>query len=119
MTRPIWFALTVLAIASLTWAVGWWMVPIAAAALTVVRRRDPAAPVLAGIAGIVAWGAILLLVARQAPAGSVADAVGHAMGLGPTGLTVATLAYGGLLAGSAATLARALTVPPTTRGSQG
>lgn len=111
MTRPIWFGLTVSAMATLTWVVGWWMVPVVAGVLTLVRRGDPAAPGLAALAGVVAWGLLLALVARGAPAGSVAATVGQALGLGPTGLIAVTLAYGGLLAGSAAVLARALATP--------
>ena len=111
MTRPIWFLLTSVAMATLTWVVGWWMVPVAAAVLTVARREDAASPLLAALAGIIAWGAILAFVARGAPAGSVAETVGRALRLGPTALVVVTLAYGGLLAGSAAALARALATP--------
>ena len=44
MTRPIWFLLTSVAMATLTWVVGWWMVPVVAAILTLVRRDDAAAP---------------------------------------------------------------------------
>lgn len=111
MTRPIWFLLMVLAMATLTWVVGWAMVPVVAAVLTVDRRDDAAAPMLAGLAGVLAWGIVLALVARGAPAGSVAQTVGRALGLGPKALIVVTLAYGGLLAGSAAVLARALATP--------
>lgn len=111
MTRPVWFLLTAAAMAILTWCVGWWTVPVVAAGLTVVRREDAASPILAALAGIVAWGAILAFVARGAPAGSVAETVGRALRLGPTPLVVVTLAYGGLLAGSAAILARALATP--------
>ena len=111
MTRPVWFLLAVAAMTTLTWVIGWWMVPIAAAGLTVARREDAASPLLAALAGIIAWGAILAFVARGAPAGSVAETVGRALRLGPTALVVVTLAYGGLLAGSAAVLARALATP--------
>ena len=111
MTRLLWFLLAVMAMATLTWVVGWWMVPVVAAVLTVVRRTDAAAPILAGLAGVVAWGVVLALVARGAPAGSVALTVGRALRLGPNALIVVTLAYGGLLAGSAAALARALVTP--------
>ena len=109
MTRAIWFLLMVAAMATLTWVVGWWMVPVVAASLTLVRRDDAAAPVLAGLAGLLAWGLILALVARGAPAGSVALTVGRALRLGPNALVAVTLAYGGLLAGAAALLTRALT----------
>ncbi len=111
MTRPIWFLLSTAAMATLTWVVGWWMVPVVAAILTIVRREDAAAPLLAAGAGVLAWGLVLALVARGAPAGSVALTVGRALRLGPTALVAVTLAYGGLLAGSAAVLARALATP--------
>lgn len=111
MTRPIWFLLTIAAMATLTWVVGWWMVPVVAAILTVVRRDDAAAPILAGLAGVCAWALVLVLVAQGAPAGSVALTIGRALRLGPNALVAVTLAYGGLLAGSAAVLARALATP--------
>ena len=111
MTRPIWFLLTSVAMATLTWVVGWWMVPLVAAILTIIRRDDAAAPLLAAAAGVLSWGIILALVARGAPAGSVASTVGRALRLGPTALVAVTLAYGGLLAGSSAVLARALATP--------
>ncbi|MGA0920667.1 MAG: hypothetical protein ACO3SD_08150 [Gemmatimonadaceae bacterium] len=109
MTRLLWFLLAVMAMATLTWVVGWWMVPVVAAILTLVRRDDAAAPFLAGLAGVVAWGLILALVARSAPGGSVALTVGRALRLGPNALIAVTVAYGGLLAGTAALLTRALT----------
>ena len=108
MKRLPWFAGAVVAIALGTWVVGWWIVPIVGAAGGGVKRSDPATPLLAGLAGMLAWAVLLAASASGAPAGSVSAAVGEAMRVGPGALMALTLAYPGLLAASAAALARAV-----------
>jgi hypothetical protein len=108
MQRMIWLALVVAAMATLTWVVGWWTVPVVAAAWAYVRKDDVAAPLLAGLAAMLAWGLLLLIVASAAPGGSVMRSVGAAMQLGPGALLALTIAYGGLLAASSAALVRAI-----------
>jgi RsiW-degrading membrane proteinase PrsW (M82 family) len=111
MKRGIWFAGVVAAIATCTWVVGWWMVPVVAGIYGFVRRDDAATPLLAGLAGMVAWGVLLAFSATGAPAGSVSDAVGRAMRVGPGPLMALTLIYPALLAASAAALVKALARP--------
>ena len=111
MNRGVWFVATVAAIATCTWVLGWWMVPVVGGVYGFVRSRDAATPLLAGLAGMVAWGVLLMISATGAPAGSVADAVGQAMRVGPGALLALTLAYPALLAASAAGLVKALTRP--------
>lgn len=113
MNRSIWFVGVVAAIATCTWVVGWWMVPVVAGLYGFVRRRDAATPLLAGLAALVAWGVLLAFSAAGAPAGSVSDAVGRAMRVGPGPLMALTLIYPALLAASAAALVKALVQPHT------
>ena len=108
MKRVPWFVGAVAVTALGTWVVGWWIVPIVGAAWGWVKRTDPATPLLAGLAGMLAWAVLLAISASGAPTGSVSDAVGRAMRVGPGALMALTLAYPGLLAASAAALARAV-----------
>jgi len=96
------------AMATCTWVVAWWMVPIVAAVFGWVRRDDAATPLLAGLAGFVAWGSLLLIAGLSGPEGSVMNAVGRAMQVGPLALVGLTLAYPALLAASAAGVVRAI-----------
>ena len=59
MQRMMSMALGVLVMASLTWAIAWWTVPIVSAAWALVRRDDVATPLLAGLAAMLAWGLLL------------------------------------------------------------
>ena len=106
MRRLLFLAAATAAMATCTWVVAWWMVPVVAAVFGWVRRDDAATPLLAGLAGFVAWGA-LLLVAGAGPEASVMNAVGRAMQVGPRALVGLTLAYPALLAASAAGVVRA------------
>ena len=108
MQRLLWLVLGVAAMATLTWVVGWWTVPVVAATWAYVRKDDAAAPLLAGLAGMLAWGVLLAIVATGAPGGSVMQTVGRAMKVGPGALLALTIAYGGLLAASSAALVRAI-----------
>jgi hypothetical protein len=108
MKRLPWFAGAAVAIAITTWVIGWWTVPVVGAVFGWLRRADPAAPLLAGLAGMLAWSVLLSVSASGAPTGSVSVTVGQAMRVGPGALTVLTLAFPGLLAASAAAVTRAL-----------
>ena len=108
MQRSMWFVLGVATMALLTWMVAWWTLPIVGAAWAFVRREDAAAPLLAGLAAMVAWAFLLLISAATAPVGAVMRVVGAAMQIGSVGLVALTLAYAGLLAASAGALVRAV-----------
>jgi hypothetical protein len=97
-----------LAIAVGTWMVAWWMVPVIGGAWGYLRRTDASAPLAAGLAAMLAWGLLLIVAASGAPKGSVMDAVGTAMQVGPWALIALSLAFPALLAASAAGLVRAL-----------
>jgi len=106
MKRAIWFGLLTAAIATCTWVVGWWMVPVVALAFGWVRREDPASPFLAGLAGLVAWGVLIAIATSGAPKGSVMQAVGTAMREGPGPVLALSLAFPALLAASAVGIVR-------------
>lgn len=119
MSRTMWFIGVTAAMATLTWAVAWWMVPVVAAIWAFVRRGDAAVPLLAGFAAMLAWSVLLFVSSRGAPAGSVMQSVGAAMQVGAGPLVVLTLAFPALLASSAAALVRAIVSPRGVRAANG
>ena len=108
MKRAMWFLLMTAAIATCTWVIGWWMVPVCGAVFGYVRRDDATTPLAAGLAAMLAWGVLLAIAASGAPAGSVREAVGAAMRVGPGALVALTVAFLALLAAGASGLVRAL-----------
>lgn len=112
MVRALWFLLGVAGMAAGTWFGGWWAVPLVGALLGVVRRKDPAAALLAGLAAVVAWAALLAAVTAKA-VGPVLPTIGPVLRLDPTRLIVVTLGFAAILAMSAAGLARALADRPS------
>lgn len=109
MKAAWWFIGLVGALALGTWFVAWWMVPLLGALWGYLRRDDAATPLAAGLAGMIAWGALLIIAAAGAPRGSVMHAVGSAMRVGPGALVALTVAFAGLLAAAAAGTVVALT----------
>lgn len=110
IARLGWFLLGAAAMAAGTWYGGWWAVPLVGAALGAVRRHDPAAALLAGLAAAVAWGALLAAVTAQA-VGPVLPTVGPVLRLDPARVVTLTLGFAAILAMSAAGLARAASAP--------
>lgn len=112
MTRTLRTALilTVLGTAA-TALVGWWGLPVVTGVWTLAlpRRGSVLASVLAGTA---AWGILLGIAARSGRVGQMATLLGEVLGTSGGAVLALTLAYGALLAGSAALLARALNPPP-------
>lgn len=106
--RLIWLATLVLAMAIATYGFGWLGVPACAAAWAWIRRTDGAVPLLATVAGGVAWGALLLVSVGTADVGRVADVAGAAMQVGPLALKVLTIAFPALVAGSVAGVVRGI-----------
>lgn len=97
----------ILTIAIATVVVGWWTVPVIAGIWTLAAPRR-AAVIYAAFAGAAAWGVTLLLIARVGPVGAVDGLLAQIMNVPPRTLIGLTLAYGALLAGSAALLAQAI-----------
>ena len=97
-----------LAFALGTWFVAWWTVPVIGAAYGAWGVRQRVTLVTALLAGIVAWGALLGLAAMSGPMGRLLEVLGGVFRVPGGALVVLTLAYGGLLAVSAAAVARGL-----------
>ena len=106
------------AFALATWALGWWAVPVLAAAWGTARARDVRAratpwsrgPAEAMLAASVAWGALLALAATRGPVGELAGRLAELMRIPAPALVLLTLLLPAVLAWSAAAVARGLTV---------
>jgi hypothetical protein len=88
-----------LAFAAGTWGLGWWTLPLIAAACGLRCRVADTV-----VAATLAWGALLVVQATRAPLGPLLERLGGLFGVPPWALMVLTLAFAGLLAWSAATL---------------
>jgi hypothetical protein len=94
------------AFALATFAFGWWAVPVVAAIWAVVARGRRGAAAIAGIAAMVAWGALLVIDASRGPLGALAQTLGTLFSMKAIGVYAITLALPGLLAVTAAVVAR-------------
>lgn len=101
-------ALLALAFAIGTWVLGWWAIPLFSAVAGLVARHAPGQAMAAGVAGAVAWGALLAWSALRGPVWSFASQVGGAIGASGVLLIILTLAFPALLAWLAASLAQTL-----------
>jgi hypothetical protein len=95
---------TALAVAALTWAVGWWGVVLAALLAGAVLWRRRGVAWLVALAAIVAWGALILANAVGGRFPTLASSIGGVMRVPPALLVIVTLLFGALLAWSAAVL---------------
>ncbi|PYP80914.1 MAG: hypothetical protein DMD35_03670 [Gemmatimonadetes bacterium] len=92
---------TAIAMASLTWLLGWWGIVIAAlVAGTLLRRRG--APWLVALSAIVAWGALLAVDSFGGRFAALATSIAGVMRVPVPALLIVTLLFGALLAWSAA-----------------
>jgi hypothetical protein len=97
------------AFAIATFVLGWWAVPVVAAAYAMISSAQRSSAVVSGIAAMLSWGALLAIDAARGPVGTLATELAGILQLRPVGIYAVTLAYPGLLAISAAIVARALT----------
>jgi len=92
---------------------GWWTVPLVAAVYAASVARDGGvrrgSAVVAGFAAMLGWAALLSIAAARGPVGTLAAELGGILRLPTAGVLAMTIAYPGLLAVSAAVVARALT----------
>jgi hypothetical protein len=96
------FLAVALAIAALTWLLGWWGLVIAAlVAGAVLHRRGGAAWIIA-LSGFVAWGVLVALNTIGGRFTALATSVGGVLRVPAAALLVVTLLFGALLAWSAA-----------------
>jgi hypothetical protein len=92
-----------------TWILGWWAIPLFAAAAAILARdvRHPAAAT--AIAAALAWGTLLAWSATHGSVWAFARIAGGAMGISGLLLIVLTLAFPAALAWSAGAVAQFLT----------
>ena len=108
MTQLARLLLLTAAFAIATFAAGWWAVPLAAAAYAAMTSAQRSSAVIAGLAAMLSWGVLLGITAAQGPVGTLATELGGVLNLGSSAVYAVTIAFPGLLAVSAAVVARAL-----------
>jgi hypothetical protein len=93
---------TALAVAALTWLLGWWGVVIAALVAGFVLQRRHGAAWLVALATVVAWAALLVIDAVGGRFSTLASAIAGVMRVPAAALLLVTLLFGALLGWSAA-----------------
>lgn len=86
-----------------TFGLGWWTVPVIAAAYG-LASSNPNRARIAALCALGGWGTLLLLDAAKGPVGTMATRLGGVMGLPAFVLLILTLVFPALLAWSAARL---------------
>lgn len=100
----IFVLVVAIAMAALTWLLGWWGVLLAALIVGLVFRREGGGGWRIALAGSLAWGALLAVDAASGPLGAVAATLGGVLRVPGFALLLLTLAFPALLAWSAATV---------------
>lgn len=101
--RSAWlFALLAIAMALLTWLLGWWTVAVSGAVAGALAWRRGGRPWLTALSAAVAWGALLLGDALDGRFGALASMVSGVIRI-PAGMLIAvSLLFAALLAWSGA-----------------
>jgi hypothetical protein len=107
VTQVIRVLLLAAAMAAATW-IAWWLVPVVGAIFGVITRKQSGSALVAGLAAMIAWGALLLAMSAQGPVGAVAATIGGVLQIRAVGVYALTLAFSGLLASTAALVARSV-----------
>jgi hypothetical protein len=102
-----WLILTV-SVAVGTMFVGWWSVPLLAAAWGTLSERIARAMIEAAVAGLVAWSILLAVTALEGPVWYLAGNLGGVFQLPGPVILLLTVLFPALLAGAAAGLFAAL-----------
>lgn len=95
------------AMAAATIGFGWWGVPVVGAIYGVLARHERSSALLSGIAGMLAWCALLLWISTRGPVGTLAATLGGVLSIRPVGVYALTLCFPGLLALTSAMVSRA------------
>jgi hypothetical protein len=93
---------TSLAIAALTWLLGWWGVVVAALAAGLLLRARRGGAWLVALAAMTAWGLLLVVDAIGGRFATLASSIAGVMRVPVPALLVVTLLFGALLAWSGA-----------------
>ena len=88
--------------------VGWWTVPLVAAAWAFARHGEGRPISTSAVSASLAWVVLLGITAFQGPVGELSRQVGGVMGISGLGPLVLTLLYPAALAGAAAAVAHGL-----------
>lgn len=96
------------AFAIATFVAGWWAVPLVAAGYAAITTAQRSVALVSGVSAMLGWGALLAITASRWPIGTLAVELGGVLNMRPMGVYAVTLAFPGLLAISAAIVARAL-----------
>ena len=105
MSKLVRYALLAEAFAVATFGLGWWTVPVIAAAWAIFSS-DPHRVRNVSVAAAGGWATLLVLDAVRGPVDVMAAQLGAVMGLPPFVLYFVTLLFPALLALCAATIAR-------------
>ncbi|HVT38284.1 MAG TPA: hypothetical protein VHE78_04545 [Gemmatimonadaceae bacterium] len=108
MTVALRLVLLAAAMAVGTAAFGWVAVPVIAAAWGLIARLQRGTALAAGLAGMLAWAALLALDAARGPLEPLAQSLGSLFSVKTIAVYAVTLALPGLLAVTAALLARSV-----------
>jgi hypothetical protein len=95
------------AFALATYAFGWLAVPLVAAVYAVITSAQRGSALVSGVAAMLGWGTLLAVTASRGPVGTLAAELGGVLKLPTVAVYAVTLAFPGLLAVSAAVVARA------------
>ena len=96
---------------------GWWGVPLVGIAWGAIAWRARSAGVVAAIAALGGWGAILAWSASRGPVSGLADTLGAIMGAPGVAILALTLVFPAVLAWAAARTATGVAALLTSRGS--
>ena len=99
--------------AVVTYAFGWWTVPVVAA-VWAIASRDSNRPLVAAACAALGWASLLLLDSVKGPVGTMATKLGGVMGVPGIVLLILTLLFPALLAWCAAALGAAFRRPAAT-----
>lgn len=97
------------AFAIATVALGWWAVPIVAALYAAITTAQRSSALLSGLAAMLGWGGLLSVAASRGPVSTLAAELAGVLSVRPIAVYAVTIAFPGLLAISAAVVARAAT----------
>ncbi len=93
-----------LAMAALTWLVGWWGILLVSIGWGLVAERHTKPASTVAMAAMLAWSALLLLTAMQGPVWMLSGTLAGIFGLPAVVLLIVTVMFPGLLALSSAAL---------------
>lgn len=108
MSGRLWWIALAAAITAATLLIGWWSVPLVAAAWGLAAPRSNRPALAAGSAALAAWVVLLLWTASRGPAADLANKTGAIFGVSGAAFAALTVLFAVILAAAAAGTAVAL-----------